>query len=282
MPLSPRQAALGIFVLATTLSASLIAQANHNEQMEPAAQEPKDLSFEDAVNHGAAAFKNARYEAAAQHFKTAVTLDPTSTKAHFYLGTAYCYEVVPNLDTPDNLAAANNAIAELRQVPEGDPGYLTSLKQIASAYFHTKRLDEAKETELQLLKHSPTDAVSHYTIGVIDWMKAYKSAVQILARADLKDDGIGNQKLDLSACLELSAQNSNLVQDGIDHLTRAIELKPDYDDAMQYLNLTYRRRSDFACGDDRKRTDDLAQADQWSQKAVAVRRQSLSLQTTPR
>jgi tetratricopeptide (TPR) repeat protein len=281
MPLSPGRVALGIFVLAAALSTSVIAQAT-NEQVGPAAQEPRDLSFEDAVNHGVAAFKNARYEAAVQHFKTAVALDPTSAKAHLYLGTAYGFEVVPNLDTPDNLATANNAIAALRQVPEGDPGYLSALKQIASLYRNTKRLDEAKETELEVLKLNPTDAESHYAVGVIDWMQAYKSAVQILARADLKDDGIGNQKLDLSACLELSAQNSNLVQDGIEHLTRAIELKPDYEDAMQYLNLTYRCRADFACGDDRKRADDLAQADQWSRKALEVRRQRELLQSAPK
>jgi len=31
------------------------------------------------------------------------------------------------------------------------------------------------------------------------------------------------------------------IQEGIDSLNKAIQLRPDYDDAMAYLNLMYRR-----------------------------------------
>ena len=36
-----------------------------------------------------------------------------------------------------------------------------------------------------------------------------------------------------------------MVDDGIANLKKAIELKPDYDDAMTYLNLLYRRKADM-------------------------------------
>jgi hypothetical protein len=36
-----------------------------------------------------------------------------------------------------------------------------------------------------------------------------------------------------------------MVDDGIASLKKAIELKPDYDDAMTYLNLLYRRKADM-------------------------------------
>ena len=36
-----------------------------------------------------------------------------------------------------------------------------------------------------------------------------------------------------------------LVDDGIEKLKKAVELKPDYDDAMTYLNLLYRRKADM-------------------------------------
>ena len=238
------------------------------------AQEPVDTSCDNAITHGVAAFKDARYEAAVQHFKAATAFDPTSAKARLYLGNAYAYLVVPNLDTPANLAMAKNAIDTLSQVPGSAEEHLAALKQIASVHFNVKRLDEAKETELEVLRYDPADAEAHYTIGVIDWMKAYQNAVRVLANVELKDDGIGNVKLNTSACLDLSSQNSALIQDGIDHLTRAIELNPDYDDAMQYLNLTYRRHADLACGDDAKRSEDLTLAAQWSQKALAARKRN--------
>jgi hypothetical protein len=53
-----------------------------------------------------------------------------------------------------------------------------------------------------------------------------------------------------------------MVDDGIDKLNKAIELQPDYDDAMAYLNLLLRRKADMvASPDDRealeKQADDL-------------------------
>jgi hypothetical protein len=46
-----------------------------------------------------------------------------------------------------------------------------------------------------------------------------------------------------------------MVDDGIAKLNKAIELQPDYDDAMAYLNLLLRRKADMvASADDR---DDL-------------------------
>jgi tetratricopeptide (TPR) repeat protein len=279
MSLSRKRAVLGAFLVAITISAKLVAQQT-GSQDDPAAQEAADQSFEEALSHGVAAFKDARYTAAVQHFKTAVALDPASAQARLYLGVAYGDQVVPNLDTPDNLAIAKNAIDTLKQVPEGAPEYLVALKQIASLYRNTKHLDEAKETELQGLKLDPTDVEAHYAIGVIDWMQEYKNAVRVLATANLTDEGNGNPKLNTSACFELREQNSALAQDGIDHLTRAVDLKPDYEDAMQYLNLTYRRHADFACGDDKKRTEDMTQAEQWSKKAMTVRRQNESKAVT--
>jgi len=36
-----------------------------------------------------------------------------------------------------------------------------------------------------------------------------------------------------------------MVDDGIASLKKAVELKPDYEDAMTYLNLLYRRKADM-------------------------------------
>lgn len=262
MPTPRRRVALATLLLATALAA---AQSS-SDQLKPSS------SCDKAINQGILALQNARYDAAIQNFKAAAALDPTSNRARLYLGTAYAYQVVPNLDTPENLALSNNAIEVLKKIPDGTPEYLDALKQIANAYRNSIRLDSAKEAELQILKADTNDAEAHYTIGVLDWMQAYKNVVRILATAYLTDDGNGNTKLNISACQELSAQNSALVQDAIDHLTRAIDLKPDYDDAMQYLNLTYRRHADLACGDETKRTDDLALADLWSKKTMDFRR----------
>ena len=64
------------------------------------------------------------------------------------------------------------------------------------------------------------------------------------------------------------------MNEGLQFLQRAVELNPNYDDAMQYLNLTFRRRADLACGDDAARKADLAKADEWSQRAMGARKEN--------
>jgi hypothetical protein len=112
-------------------------------------------------------------------------------------------------------------------------------------------------------------------------MQAYKIATTILAQDKskvtgngLSDDGNGNVNKSKEACDALTAQNGPLVADGIQNLQKAVELNPTYDDAMQYLNLTYRRKADLDCTDDAARKADLASADQWTQKAMGARKEN--------
>jgi tetratricopeptide (TPR) repeat protein len=58
------------------------------------------------------------------------------------------------------------------------------------------------------------------------------------------------------------------------NLQKAIELNPNYDDAMQYLQLTYRRKADLECGNDAARKADLDEADKWIQRAMGARKQN--------
>ena len=75
-----------------------------------------------------------------------------------------------------------------------------------------------------------------------------------------------------SLCEELRAKNWSVIEDGISQLDKTIELRPDYDDAMAYMNLMYRERADLECGDPAARSRDLKTADQWVDKALAVKK----------
>ena len=111
------------------------------------------LKSRDQLVKGVQAFKNARYEDAVDHFQNAIRLDPTSTDAKLYLATAYSYQVVPNLDSPENLKIAQNAINGFQEVLTRDPNDLTALKQIASIDRNIKKLDEAKMYEKKVIAH---------------------------------------------------------------------------------------------------------------------------------
>jgi tetratricopeptide (TPR) repeat protein len=230
------------------------------------------LKARDQLGKGVQAFKNNKYEEAVGHFQNAIALDPNYEQAKLYLATSYSYQVVPNLDTPENLAVAQKALDGFQSVLAKDPTDLTALKQIASIDRNIKKLDEAKEYEKKVIALAPDDAEAHYTIGVVDWMQAYKNAITILAADGLTDDGLGNVKKSKAACAKIQEANKALVDEGLQYLQKAVEINKTYDDAMSYLNLTYRRKADMECGDDAARKADLATADDWSQKAMGARK----------
>ena len=230
------------------------------------------LKSRDQLNKGIAAYKSAQYEQAANCFETAVKLDPTNQTAKLYLATTYASQVVPNLMTPENLALAQKAINGFGAVLEKDPTDLIALKQIASIDRNIQKFDLAKEYELKVIAAAPNDPEAYYIVGFVDWTLAYKNAVTILAADGLTDDGDGNKKMTKGACAKIQEVNSPLVAEGMQYLNKAVVLDPNYGDAMDYLNLTDRRKADLECGNDAARKADLDDADQWSKKAMGARK----------
>jgi len=232
----------------------------------------KRLEARNQLNKGVQAYKQAKYEEAIDHFQRAVNLDPTYPMTRLYLATAYAQQVVPNLITPENEKTAQMAINGFRQVLQEHPDDITSMKQIAALNFDLNKFDDAKQWQMKVLQADPKDAEAAYTIGVIDWTLAYKNAVRALQGAGMQDDGQGNAKMPKKVCDELKDENTALVADGLVYLQKAVDLRSNYDDAMSYLNLLYRRKADLDCGNDSARKQDLAQADDWVHKGMGARK----------
>ncbi len=230
------------------------------------------LKARDQLVRGVQAFKAGKYEEAVDYFQRSVALDPTSAESRLYLATAYSYQVVPDLTTPENIAMAQKAINGFDAVLAQNPNDLDALRQVASLDRNIHRYDQAKADELKIVQIDPHDAEAYYTLGVIDWTQAYKNAVNILATGGLQDDGMGNVKKSKQICQKLADANTNLVNDAMKYLQQAVNINPNYDDAMSYLNLTYRRKADLECGNDDARKADLAQADAWVQRAMGARK----------
>lgn len=232
------------------------------------------LQARDQLNKGVQSYKSAKYEEAIGHFQKAVQLDPTLPMAKLYLATAYAQQVVPDLTTPDNIKLAQQAIDNYKEVLQKDPKDVNSLKGIASLYFSIQRFDDAKEWQKKVLDADPKDPEAAYTIGVIDWSVAHKNVLKELGPVGMQDDGAGNPKMPKNVCAKLQQENGPLVEEGLKYLNQAVEVKPNYDDAMAYLNLIYRRKADLECGNDAARKADIQQADDWRNKAMGTRKQN--------
>jgi tetratricopeptide (TPR) repeat protein len=233
------------------------------------------LKARDQLNKGVAAFKNAHYEEAVNNFQTAIKLDPEYENAKLYLATAYSYQVVPDLMTPDNLALAQKALDGFNAVLAKDPTDLTALKQIAAIDRNIEKYDDAKEYEKKVIAISPNEPEAYYIVGFVDWKLSYKNALAILAADGIATvDGNGDAKKSKVACAKEQEQNTAMVKEGLDYLQKAVDLNPTYDDAMQYIQLTYRLKAELECPDDAARKADLAEADKWIQRAMGARKEN--------
>ena len=70
----------------------------------------------------------------------------------------------------------------------------------------------------------------------------------------------------------LKAQNGPLVDEGLQYLNQAVANRANYDDAMAYLNLIYRRKADVDYGDAAAVKADMAAAEEWRTKAMGTRK----------
>ncbi|MGD0097228.1 MAG: tetratricopeptide repeat protein [Terracidiphilus sp.] len=230
------------------------------------------LAARDQLNKGVEAYKGAHYEEAIGHFQKATELDPTLPMAKSYLATALAQNVVPGLDTPDNLKNAQQAIDIFQDVLTNNPHDINSMKQIAGIDFSIKKLDDAKTWQKKVLAEDPKDPEAAYTVGVIDWMEAHQNTLTALLPAGVNDDGEGNAKAPKNIMEPLKAKNGPLVDEALQYLNQAVENRPNYDDAMAYLNLIYRRKADVDYGNEAARKDDVAKAEEWRTKAMGTRK----------
>lgn len=232
------------------------------------------LAARDQLNKGVDAYKSARYEEAIGHFQKATELDPSLPMAKTYLATALAQNVVPGLDTPDNLKTAQQSISIFQEVLAKDPTDVNSMKQIAGIYFSIKKFPEAKEWQKKVLAVDPKDPEAAYTVGVIDWTLAHENTLKNLVPAGVNDDGEGNVKAPKKVMQEIAQENAPLVEEALNYLNQAVTNRPNYDDAMAYLNLIYRRKADVDYGNADAVKEDVAKAKEWSAKAMGTRKEN--------
>src|SRR5947208_7070850 len=212
------------------------------------------LKARDALNKGVGAFKNGQYDTSIEFFKEARDLDPSLMNARLYLATAYASQYIPGAPSDANMKLGNQAIAEFKDVLGIDPNNLSAIDGIGSILFQMagtpydpKKFEESKSYHEKHIALKANDPEPYYWVGVIDWTLAFRANNQL--RAEYNKNNIKKQVKDTdplpsSVRAQYTAKYGSLVDEGIAALKKAIELRPDYDDAMAYLNLMYRRKAD--------------------------------------
>jgi len=234
-------------------------------------------SYDSELKLGVEAYKNNHYDDAIEHFRKATELDPSKPVAHLYLATTYVGQYIPGVDTPDNIHLAEQAIEQYQSVLDSAPelaSKVNSAKGMAYLYLNMKKWDDAMTYYQKASDLDPNDPEPYYSMGVIDWTRCYQPRMEARARLDMRPADQLNAKNpeQKKLCDDLRAKNMPTVEEGIENLNEAIEHRPDYDDAMAYMNLMYREKADLECDDPVARRRDLKIADEWVDKTMATKK----------
>ncbi len=197
----------------------------------------------DILNQGVRDFKQGKYAEAVTAFERASNAAPNAITPHLYLGMAYLAQWIPGADTPENLTRAANVEHEFQRVLALDPTNKIALQSLASLSYNQKKLEEAKAWYERILTLDPNDKTAYYKLGVIGWSKAFPVRMEARKKAGMKQEDPG--PLPPSVRFDVANQNWAIVNDGIAKLEKAIEIDPQYDDAMAYLNLMHREKADI-------------------------------------
>ncbi|HUJ30250.1 MAG TPA: hypothetical protein VLY23_03150 [Candidatus Acidoferrum sp.] len=241
------------------------------------------LKARDKLNKGVNAYKNAQFDEAIEDFKQAKALDPNLTNARLYLATAYASQFIPGAPSEENMNMGKQAVAEFQDILKDDPNNLGAIDGIGSILFSMANpysqqyLDESKEYHLKHIELKPDDPEPYYWIAVIDWSIAYHGNNEMreeynkTAKKTIRETDPMPPKL----AQEYAQKYSQVVDEGMQYAQKAIDRKSDYDDAMAYLSLLYRRKADMATSAAERDSLDQ-QADDLVHKVQVIKQQRMN------
>ena len=248
------------------------------------------LKARDELNKGVAAYRDGKYDQAIEFFKDAKENDPTLMNARLYLATAYATQYIPGAPSDENIRMGQAAVKEFQDVLSVDGNNISAIDGIGSILFNMagtpytrSRFEESKTYHMKHIALKPEDPEPYYWIGVIDWTLSYRSNLEMrgtwrLSHAGkaLKDD----DPMPPDVREAYIKENGQMIDEGIDNLKKALDLRPDYDDAMAYQNLLLRRKADEAATPD-ERASLLKQADDFVEKAKEIKQKKMEAPAKP-
>jgi tetratricopeptide (TPR) repeat protein len=227
------------------------------------------------------AYEKEDYATALQHYTTARKIDPEFDDLDRMIGYSQIGLYVPEDKTPANEAHADAAIVELNKYLKKRPDDRIARDALINMYLNANRTSQAIDYFRTYLNTHPAD------------LEAVKSIATLYAKQGNFNESLNwYQKITLLdsknpesfyifgvVCYEKVAKNPPadnaekmaIIEKGKAALQHAIDMKPDYFEAMAYLNLLWRQQAlldDLT--DHAKAQADVAQANAVRDKAIEI------------
>ena len=226
--------------------------------------------------------KAAQYQSALASYQEALRLDPHETKLNKHIGIAYMGLYQPGSKHPKDLEFAQKAIDHLKTYVAAYPDDKKVLEYLVSMYLNTERYDDAINFyQNELLKRDPKDSKAMQSVAMLYFKKGDFDNGVLWLKKRLEVEGtnpevyylIGVQAWDRSYNFpDLDpVMRAKLVEEGLEALNKAVELKPDYFEAVSYTNLLYREKAKME-QDPVKKQEYIDTANKYLQQALEMRK----------
>jgi TonB family protein len=233
-----------------------------------AAQDPVDSSG--WMVRGVQEFKAGHYQVAVAAFERAVAIDPSNVSAQLYLATAHMQQFIPGAESAENMRLAEAARTHFLRALDLDSSNTIAMASIASLFLNQKKWDDALLWYEKLVAVQPNNADAYYSMGFIAWSKWYPAYGKARADLGMRQEEPGPLK-DAAVRADLTARYGTVIESGLRALDKALEINPQYDDAMAYMNLLIRERADLRDTAEECQRD-VRVADEWVTKALATKK----------
>jgi len=201
----------------------------------------------DSLNLGLQALGTGNAQQAIEYFERAKQMDPTLTVADLNLATAHASLYIPCDKTAANEDHVRKAIAGFESYLSGQPDNTEALNGLARMYQATAKLGKARDVHKRLAILAPQDPVEAWAVASLDWIMTRDKANPLS-----------------------NAEKASSIEEGLNYTDTALQLDPQYVDAMTYKNLLVREKAALST-DPAEVARLMAEAYEWFDKALKAR-----------
>lgn len=235
------------------------------------------------IRKGNQYFKEQLYADALEKYQQAKTLDPKEVRLDKFIAMSYMGMYNPGSTNPKDAEALQNAIESFKTYLAARPDDEKASKLLVTTYMNSGKIDDAIEFFKEMLQRNPKDTAAVQTVAMLYAKKGdfENSMVWQRKRLELEPENpevyytMGVTAWDKSYNTVPEAmpadQRRAIIDQGLKDLEKALELKPDYFEAMFYVGLLYREFPKIETAP-AKKAEWTAKADEWQKKGLEVRK----------
>jgi tetratricopeptide (TPR) repeat protein len=236
------------------------------------------------LKKGNSLYQQEQYSAAMVEYQKGLELDPADTFAWRSVGLSALALYRPGDDSPKNLEYGRIAADAFQKYLKENPDDAKVQDYLMSILVSSKQYPQALAFVDQLQQQNPNEANdpkwNKYRVQVLIQAGRLPDAEQLALKTPGPEQPVSLYSIGVEAWHKVYNVNTidfaakqQLVELGLRGLRKAVEIKPDYFDAMFYLGLMLREKAKLET-DGNARTADVDEAETWLKKGLELRKKA--------